>query len=451
MFRLVIPVLFVSVVLLISFGSFSPVFFFLLILVFGLVISSFLANSKAHVVQLQKLWLTALVFYSLLAVFHYYEHFYHNEIPNLDEFGTFIPLVKESLKYSTSNALLFAQTNGIVGCPGFLTYIFLWARIETMLFGEFCEMNLFYSTILLACLYVVFLFKLLQIYVDVQNAYKYTIYYLFFSPLILYSFPILRDLHIALLYLIGFYLLKSKHSFQYNISFLIIIVLLLTTFRFENAIFFSGFVLYYVYNKYKHNKVVLISIAFLALPLVFSFLYLGISESLETVDAYQEYTMSRAAGGGLSSRILSLPTPIKQVATTLLSQIFPIPPWASFEEVNPQSFPAIVMCLLMPIKTVFWFYVAYSLVRYFNRKNNRYLIIKEFGPLLLLALVYVIACSSEYYEVRRLMAVYPLFYLVYVILRIQPQNQILNRTIRTEYLLGYGGLILCFTLAFRLL
>ena len=450
MVRLAIPIFSITFVLLLAFNSISPTFFFFLILVFGLLLCRFLSNAGETIIKMQTLWITALVYYSLIAVFHYYEHFYYNEIPNLDEFETFIPLVKESLKYNTSNALEYAQINGIVNCPGFLTYIFLWARVDVMLFGELCEMSLFFSTILLACLYIVFLFKLLLIYVDMRNAYRYAIYYLFFSPLILYSFAILRDLHIALLFLVGFYLLKSNHSFRYNISFLIIIVLLLTTLRLENAIFFTGFVLYYVYDKYKSNKLVLISIALVALPFVFSFLYFGISESLDTVDAYEEYTMARAAGGGLASKILSLPTPIKQVATTLLSQIFPIPPWASFEEVNPQSFPAMVMCLLTPIKTIFWFYILYSLVRYLYRKNNRKQIFREFGPLLLLALVYVIACSSEYYEVRRLMAVYPLFYLVYVILRLYPQNRVLNQSIRTEYILGYGGLILCFTLAFRI-
>lgn len=436
--------IFLIVILLVT-GSFGSFVFSALILLLGYVFT-FSVRSKRD--RAYSILLISFLIYGGLALLHYCDLIFCNHYTESDELTVFIPFVEANVNNGFIQLLENAVFASLGQFHGYLIYVTICAKFGN-LFDGYNQMLVFLSTVLIACLYAILMYKLLLLKISENRAYKYTILYVLCSPIILYSFVGLRDIHIAFLFLIGIYIVLSEKKMIKGILMLIIIDILIYTFRIENGHFFILLILYYIYIKlktYKIIRIVLIVGAFLfGSALMFDIL----SDAAETLDTYTEYTKSHANADGMAMVILNLPSPIKEFACFILSQIFPIPPWSSFEVKTINGVYSFVIACLTTIKTMFWCYVIFSSVRFLMIKKIRNVFINKYNIILLISFLYIALCSTEYYEVRRLMCVYPIIYACYCDVRCNVLSSKDLRMINREFLLCYGGFLLCFIVLFR--
>lgn len=441
---LVMSAFLVAILILLSTGSYSSLFFSLFILMFGSGIIQMMKTERGNAYKLLYL---SFSFYGLLALLHYIDVVDFHNYTYSDESTAFVPFVENNLSKSLLEIWSNAIFDSLGNYYGYLIYITLCGKIG-FLFDGYNKMLIFLSSVLVSCIYIIFLYRLLLLVLSSDKAYKYTLLYLFMSPIVLYSFVALRDIHIALFYLLGFYVLYSEKNFVKGLVYLFILTIILFTFRIENGYFFSLIILYYVYKRFSSYKILCMALIIVMSLIGVVFISETFMATNETLETYNEYTKNNANIDGMAMKILNLPFPIKEIVCTLLSQVFPIPPWAIFEMITPKGLPAFVIALMNPIKTIFWFYVIFSFVNFLLVKKIRYYIGNKYKWSLIISLIFIVICSTEYYEVRRLMCVYPVIYMCFCDVR----NKVSSKEyvkINRRFVFCYGGFLLFFLLLFR--
>lgn len=382
--------------------------------------------------------------YTLFAILHYYQ-IVNNELDSsADEVHYFIPFVDKLLAQNISFNRLVTESlqyNFYGEHYGYLIYIGCFALIGEYCLGDYNVMQLLLSSVLLGCSYSIILFKTIAIYQSKAKAYKYTIFYMLCTPIVMSSFVILRDLFVALLFLIGIYIVLKNKSFIKGMFVLIISFLILTSLRLEHALFFALIIVIFIYQKLSRYKVLSISLFAISAFLFFAVIQNTISTMSDTLSTYNDFTKDHANNVGLAMKLLSLPTPIKEIACTLFSQIFPIPPWASLLE-GVKSFPDFIFSILSMIKTVCWFYIAFCVVKWYCKYNTK---IKKYNLnlLLLATMLLIVACSSEYYESRRMMCMYPIIYITFILLKNKLTSKQRKRT-NSQFITLYSSLLLIY-------
>ena len=383
--------------------------------------------------------------YMLFAILHYYQ-FVDNELEaKADEVRYFVPFVEYIIdKNITFSDLLyesFSYNNG--EHYSYLFYIGAIALFSEKCLGDYNIMQIILSSQFLACIYSILLFKIISIYKKEDEAVKWTLFYMLCTPVVMYSVSVLRDLPIALSYLIGLYILLSNIKFKSGICILLILLSLIMSLRLEHGLFFVLLIIAYLYKKLSRFKIVFVVIAFVCVVGFIAIIQSTFVTLFDTVSTYNDYTKEHANATGLAMKLISLPSPVKEIACSLFSQIFPIPPWASFMG-GVKSLPDFIFSLLSMLKTVCWFYIVFFVI------NNIFKYYKNIRPynwgyLLLISLLLIVACSSEYYESRRMMCMYPIIYLSFIKVR-DFIDRVQMRKTNKQFGLLYGGLLLTYVL-----
>lgn len=356
--------------------------------------------------------------YTLFAILHY-NQIADNELDSmLDEVRYFIPFVDNIIAENISFDRLWVkslQYNYYGEHSGYLFYIGSFAVFGKNCLGDYNVMQLLLSSVLLGCLYSMLLFKTILLYTDSRTAYKYTVFYMLCTPIVMSSFVVLRDLFVSFIFLIGIYIILTNKPFIKGGLILLFSFFVLTLLRLEHALFFTLIIAIFIYRKLQRHKVIAISLFVICAICSVTVIHSMFMTMSDTVSTYNEYTKGHANAAGLAMKLLSLPSPIKEVACTLFSQIFPIPPWASLIE-GIKSFPDFVFSALSMIKTICWFYIVFSTIKWLYVSYNN---IKSYnlGLLLIATILLIVVCSTEYYESRRMMCMYPILYLIFILLR----------------------------------
>lgn len=415
---------FMSIAVFVVTNSLSSAIFSALIYAVLILCAMVMFNkTKGNGYLLKGLSLVYIVFI-FLGLCHYGELVLKYLSDEADEIRYFIPFAESCIKDRFSLRLLYKDSlyyNHGQGF-GYLFYIGLIANLGEHILGGYNVFMLILSSVLLGGLYTIFLSKILVLYFEPKIAMKYSLIFMLCTPITLSSVSVLRDGFIALLYLIGIYIVLKNKKTIVGLCSLLLIMFLISTMRLEHALFFALFVVYYLYLKFNKYKLLwgifgVIFIVFGVTTLSGTLMMMG-----ETFNTYTEYTMEHANASGLAMVLLSLPSPIKEVACTIFSQMFPIPPWISLSA-GINGFPDFFISSQKCIRTVVWFAIVFNTVRWVFTKSLRNIYSPTFNILLLIALVLIIACSSEYYESRRMMCVYPILFLVFVTIKERMANK----------------------------
>lgn len=266
----------------------------------------------------------------------------------------------------------------------------------------------------LAALIPVFVFRILAYFVSLKSAFRYVIIFIFCSHVFYYSPWILRDIHIALLYAIGLSILFSPFK-VYRLIVLSLLVFITTFFRLEHGLFMLFMPLLYVYEQTKYNKFIHYTFVIIGLGVC---VFLGtiilpeVISIQSTLSGYVDYTQEAAEEGGLGKYIYRLPIGIKQIVTVLYSQMSPFPSWNL--AVNAKNFPQFIIGIVQMVAPLFWFIVWFCIVKVMSTKRYKN-ILPSIAIYAGLILVVFLLLNSSNMNPRRLICMYPVLYLFFVI------------------------------------
>lgn len=394
--------------------TFANVLFAIVCFVFLIGITHVLIKNRTH--WTYKIIYIVFILYTILGLFHYDEICKGIVGHSSDELRYFLPFAEScigdiSIGQIFRNSLSYNHGEGF----GYLFYIGLVAKFCYSMLGNFNVFQLVLSSIVLGVLYAVILNNILVNYTTSKNAFKYTIFYMICSPIFITSISIWRDGFIALLYLIGFRILLGNHNMTRTIL-LCIVAYFISTLRMEHALFFALFIVYDVYQLLNKNKLLFAVISISVLIAGFAFLRFSYGYLGDTYLEYVNYTKDHANASGLAMILLTLPSPIKEFCCTIFSQMFPIPPWVYISD-GVESFSDFVVSAMKCVSTIVWFSIVFRLTYWMFVRCNRKILGNRIPMLLLISLLLVVGCSSEYYEVRRLLCVYPMFFLAFILIK----------------------------------
>lgn len=372
--------------------------------------------------------------YKYLLAYDIYNSF-HPKVETYLSIGNYFSALKEIwTDYSFFNRYQY----------GYFTYATSFAFL-----GNFLGAN-FYLTQNLSVLFIysftgVLLYRMMLVTnIDARNAYKYSLLIPLVSILFFYSFQTLRDTHVLLLYLGAIYItLKGKFSIKGLIG-IILICIICCIFRIESGLFL--FVLVPVYllvslnlSKKKFIVVLLSAIMFVVALVLF---IQNISMFYDVFDANSEYYIEGVTeGSGVISALQKIPI-VGSLLSIVYNALQPIPFWSflwvsndamtfggeSYNIMNfPRSITAFFHCLVI---TYIFAWILFKPIR----RRCMHAITLPMKYQLWVGLVFLYLQSAVISQ-RRLMAYYCIFYILFVIIRINISPNYNKQLIATSLLI----------------
>ncbi len=255
----------------------------------------------------------------------------------------------------------------------------------------------------------VVLYQILRIYMDDKFAVLGAIFYGLFTHTMPLSAMILRDAPVALTYLLVFFILLQKLSIK-NIVLLISTLFFSIYLRFETGMFLLGFtsiyVLYFIHITVK-NKFIIFGIYTIIFS-IFIIVFLQTSLSghlLKILSSNEAARVADASSSSLGMKLRSLPYGLGILGITIFGQLQPFPPWLNFESDSIFSITESIAGISWFFVDIFVFYGIYKMnvLQYFDIKIKY---------MFYFSLFFIIIVSSIEPVGRRLMAVYPIFFLI---------------------------------------
>lgn len=248
-----------------------------------------------------------------------------------------------------------------------------------------------------------------------NEALRYTLVFSICSLFLLYSNVILRDIVIAYFFIESINIVLGKFKIS-NLFILILLAVLTAGIRMQSGLFGLSFAVVYVYlavrsTKYKY----LIYPMFFVIALI-AITYIGSSiyydNAADAIERRENRVNEEAIqNNGLFSYFSYLPIGVKQIALYFYSQICPFPPY--FHMFNANNITQFLIGFNVVIMALYWYIISYTFtVSFFFKKTYRIFSANELF-LLFLSVVYIIALTAQP-DIRRMMPVYPLIYILYI-------------------------------------
>lgn len=237
----------------------------------------------------------------------------------------------------------------------------------------------------------------------------------FCSPLFYYSAYLYRDIYVYFLYtLILYFLLVKNISLRY--LYICLFIFITYYFRKESGLFCLAFIGCYLcgfwiekYSKYKYFFFMIGGVLVLViLSLVFDTL-------MTTLISYNTRSLTAADEMSLGAKVATgLPFPFNYILLSCFSQILPFPFYHRILLCNAawMNFPDWRLHIISCINPFYWSYIICVIIV----KWKKALIPVTMRYLFYAALLYIFLTSIAEFNVRRQMAVAPLFFYVYIIL-----------------------------------
>jgi hypothetical protein len=253
---------------------------------------------------------------------------------------------------------------------------------------------------------------------------------------------ILRDLPVALTYIIFFWVILQKVSVK-NILILFSVSFFSYYLRDETGLFLIGMSSVYLvasFNQLGKNNFIKIILT-LGLLIIGSIIFFGTDLHtilLRVFDSSQKDGLSKASGDSFGAKIMTLPFGLNILGMTIFSQMQPFPAWVNFDRDG-------IIFLLESISSILWFivwgYILYGIVKL---KILASIDIK-LKVLFYFAIIYTTILGSSDMVVRRMIAVYPILFLIAVLTYLNLTNGT-KKFILNRMLLAYVFLIIIFIL-----
>lgn len=255
------------------------------------------------------------------------------------------------------------------------------------------------------------LYKIFIRHFEEKYAYHQVLLFSLCSHFFLYSTVIIRDVVICFLYLVAFDIIDRKFSIR-GLLMLFVVVLLAWGVRLYSGVFLISFIWYYLYTNMSNGATRFIG-NFLAILLGVIIVIAIIGSSLmeqttEELDVYKELSQARS-GGGIVARLMELPPGISHLCIVFYTMIRPLPPFSVF--VGVESFSNFSIATLSFISGFFWFvcFYTYTFLAVFNHQLKRL----YSNRLLLLGIVFLfLLANASHPDVRRMLPVFPIIYLL---------------------------------------
>lgn len=299
----------------------------------------------------------------------------------------------------------FSDNNGLYN-----TYIQFWAAVGNNHLGG---ATVFYMTLaqtLFGVLCSVILYRVIaRFYPD--KAEKYAITFSCCSLFLFYSSVIIRDITVALFFIYALDYLTQEFRFH-RLVLLVAFGFIVWGIRLYSGLFYFIFPICYIALRMtKHagksgTIILLASLGLIMLPVV-AVTALGEQAQAE-IELYDEFSAGRNENG-LFTKLSNLPPGAKQIALTLFSQISPFPPHGLLKsaETVSQTF----MGLDHIVYEFFWFFIFYMLA-YLCIVSRKYKSLTRSELILVLIALLYIVINTVHPDIRRMMPVYPIIYLV---------------------------------------
>lgn len=303
----------------------------------------------------------------------------------------------------------------IVGCPGYHMYIGLIGYIATLFFDGNAVIVQLLGSVLFSCLLAVELFKILSLYLPSKKSANYALLGMFCTAFLFYGVSLLRDIHIAFLYSLVFYIILQPFR-KGNLIKLVVILLITASFRIGSGLFIILFVLYYIYRRFSKSKVLVSILALLGLIIAFLSIYSVFNDAFDRLMGFSSKTEEIVMEGDKSPMQIfySLPTPFKEIAIISSSYLTPFMSWQRLS-LSDNVFHTIYNFTIV-VYEFFWFLVMWLTTKWCVLNKNFTKLPKQLNILLIIVLFYLFVSTSEF-SVRRTMCMYPIIYLCFVYLR----------------------------------
>ena len=306
-----------------------------------------------------------------------------------------------------------ARIKNYLDLPGSIYFNAEIARLSE-LFGTHTFLVQKEAVTLISALIPAMMYSLSRLYFNERTSIIVAIIYGVFSFVPYLSSMLLRDVHIALMYIITFYIIVDRLSLI-NLIILVLISIASYYFREQTGIFMVGFTsiyfFYFIHKTITNNtiRILIYLIGFIALTgIVLSNQYIMMTFQ-QTFQSSAEHSSSQASSGSLGAKIAKLPFGADVVALLGFSQIQPFPPSLIFTSKKGMFH---FMYLLAGISWFFgWGFLLYGI---FKRNILFRKIDLKLGLMFLFSIVYLSLIAVMEFNQRRQMAVYPILYLVMV-------------------------------------
>lgn len=303
----------------------------------------------------------------------------------------------------------------------FNAYLNEMALIMNKYFGGMTVYGMTLCLTIFGVLSSLILYKIFLRHFNETYSYNQVLIFSLCSQFFLYSTVIIRDVVICFLYLVAFDIIDRKFSLK-GFLMLFVVMLLAWGVRLYSGVFLGAFILYYLYTKMSNGSARFVG-KFLAILFGVIIVVAIIGSSLmeqttEELEVYEELSQARSSGG-IVSRLMKLPPGISHLCIVFYTMIRPLPPFSPF--VGVESFSNFSIATLSFISGFFWFICFYTYV--FLVAFNRQLKKLDFNKILLLGIVFLfLLANASHPDVRRMLPVFPIIYLLICEAFIDPQN-----------------------------
>lgn len=306
--------------------------------------------------------------------------------------------------------------------------------------------NVYYMT-LLQTAFGIFsanvLYRFIKSYVSVKRAFKFTMLFACCSLFLFYSCVIIRDIVIAYFYMLSIEIVLTKTKYRYIIL-LVLFAAISLGIRLYSGLFQFSFVFVFLYSRALQSKNKAILTPLILGLMIFCSAYLLVSDVMAQTESelelYSNMSQNNAEKGqGLVLKILKFPAGIKQVVLFFYTQITPLPPFGFLEKAK--NIQQLFMASTVPVYEFFWYLIAYTMFCciFCTKKVLRRFSVEE-KMLFALTVIFIIAGSSHP-DIRRMMPMYPVFYVIYIKFKeyIVPKTKF--STIQTSLIVFYVCLL----------
>lgn len=278
------------------------------------------------------------------------------------------------------------------------------------------------------------LYRIISIYTS--NAFRYALLFSIFGFLMFYSGVIIRDVIISFFYFWAIYILLQKSSLK-GLLCLCLIFIITIGLRLYSGFFVALLLCYYLYKfvydcgfrKFANIMVVLI--------VLMSFSYIitsaAVESTMEEMKGYNELSANNSSGGFIT-KLQKLPPGISHLSIMLFSMVKPLPPFYLFKGTN--SFSNFMLSSVLSVSLLWWYFIYFiTLFGLLAKEIYRKLTYNELC-LTLLAILFLLA-NTSHPDVRRMLPMFPILYIIYIKIRESDENIKWVRSLRIQLWIFY--------------
>lgn len=408
-----------SFVLIVITGSFSYGIINILLYLTGIILIKLFTKKKLSF----KLFSLSFLVYStyILMQYLYMENRNFDYLQSFDGFEVYLPYTLELINQDLTFLELVQEiyTTSKFAFVGSILIPFVYIGKISVNFNESVYFALLQITVFFAAISIPVIYNILSIFnFTRKQLYSYTLLFAFCSIHFYMSGFLVRDMPITLGYYLIIYLVLTPFKLR-TVLYILLISSLIMTVRLSSGIFALLFLIIYLYSTFrydkKRNKVLSGFLFLISIFLVLSASSEIIQLTSEKQNVYLDIQANADQGSSTVAAFNSLPFGMSHFVKAVYNQLMPLPSWRNMIETNyrPESYN--IMNFLIVPATFFQFSVFALIIFGFTyKKLTLFKSMRIFKYLFIAAVLFLLSQSSTLGH-RRMMGVYPIFYVVSII------------------------------------